>query len=114
MMRQSSNGGLCTMESMACKVANIVPRYSALGEWANGGVVYMEPSDIPYYTPRQVNTRGCLVHPDEAISKLAMLYENSNTRYAVAEAGYKLVSHPQFTWASVGARFKEVLDATYE
>jgi glycosyltransferase involved in cell wall biosynthesis len=105
--------GLTTMESMACGIPNIVPRYSALGEWAEGGVLYTDISDIPMFNTKGINTRGGIPDMASTIRALELLYRNEAERMRIGKAGYDLVTQPRFGWASVAQEFERVfLSAT--
>lgn len=102
--------GLTTMESMACKIANIVPNSAALGEWAKGGVLYTDINPIPQYNIKGLNTRGSIPDMASTIKNLEKLYKNSDDRKNIAQAGYNLVHSSQFTWKSVANRFDSVFN----
>lgn len=103
--------GLTTMESMACMVANVVPNYSALGEWAQGGVMYTDISDIPHYNVKGLNTRGGVADMQSTIRALELLYRNDGERDRIAKAGYDLVTQPKFSWNNVAQEFERVFDS---
>jgi D-inositol-3-phosphate glycosyltransferase len=100
--------GLTTMESMACGIPNIVPNYSALGEWANGGVLYTDISDIPLFNTKGLNTKGGIPRMDSTIRALELLYKQEAERTRIAQAGYELIQRPMFTWTAVAQEFERV------
>ncbi len=100
--------GLTTMESMACGIANIVPNYSALAEWANGGVLYTDISDTPYFSTKGLNTRGGVPDMKSTIRALELLYRNDGERARIGKAGYDLVSQPKYSWSNVAKEFERV------
>lgn len=102
--------GLTTAESMACGVANVVPRYSALGEWANGGVEYIEINEIPYTTPKGVNTIGGIPDMRSAIKALDKLYRNPTYRNTIAKKGYDLITQDKFKWSNIADQFHTIFE----
>lgn len=96
--------GLTQLEAMACKVANIVPEWSALAEWARGGVSYV-PCTATHVHTGGLNTVGGIADKQEYIKELDKMYYDETYRNSIAKAGYDLVSQPQFQWSSVASRF---------
>lgn len=97
--------GLTTHERMAMKIPMIVPQYSALGEWAKGGVHYVKIADIPYYNIRGLNTRGGIADMEDTIQALETMYVNKEYRALIAEKGYKLATSKQFEWRNIAQDF---------
>lgn len=106
--------GLTTMESMACRIANIVPNYSALGEWPKGGVYHTDISPIPLFNTKGINTRGGLADMASTIKALQKLYDNSDLRHSIAKAGYDLVKQQKFTWKAIAMQFEHVFNTTIQ
>lgn len=102
--------GLTTMESMACGIANIVPNYSALGEWARGGVHYTDINEIPHYNIKGLNTLGGVADMKSTIRALELLYKDEAERHRIAKAGYDLVTQPKFGWDSIAMEFERVFN----
>lgn len=103
--------GLTTLESMACGIPNIVPRFSALGEWANGGVEYIELSDIPDFSIRGVNTLSFIPDKTSTITALEKLYNSKAYRTELGQRGYSLVTQPKFEWINIAKEFDKVFRA---
>jgi hypothetical protein len=99
------NGGLTTHERMACRVPMIVPKWSALGEWPNGGVVYTTMSNEPSFTPRGVNTEGRAPSIESVIAKLQHLYTSHEYRQHIADKGYQLATQDKFKWNNIAQQF---------
>lgn len=97
--------GLTTHERMAMGIPMIVPNYSALGEWANGGVHYTDISPIPYFNIRQLNTQGGVPDMESTIAALELLYTNSDYRHDVAQRGYTLATQQRFDWRIIAKQF---------
>ena len=100
--------GLTVHERMAMKIPMIVPNFSALGEWANGGVHYTTISDIPYFNIRDLNTRGGIADMQSVIDALELMYSNSDYRADIAEKGYKLATSVKFEWRNIAREFNTV------
>lgn len=104
--------GFTTMESMACGIANIVPRYSALGEWANGGVLYADIDEIPFFNTKGLNTRGGVPEMRSFIRNLELLYKDHELRNSIAKSGYELVTQPKYQWKNIVKLFEQVFNNT--
>jgi len=100
--------GLTTHERMAMRIPMIVPRYSALGEWANGGVHYTDISPIPYFNIRNLNTRGGIPEMQSTIDALETMYVDKAYRDHIAQKGYELATQPKFTWHNIAKQFNSV------
>jgi len=100
--------GLTTHERMAMKIPMIVPKFSALGEWANGGVHYTDISDIPYFNIRSLNTRGGIPERQSTIDALEKMYSDKTYREDIAQKGYDLATQPKFSWRNIALQFNSV------
>lgn len=104
--------GLTTHERMAMSIPMIVPEYSALGEWARGGVHYTQISDIPYFNIRNLNTKGGIPTLESTVNALETLYVDKHYRESIAKKGYELATQPKFSWRNIALQFNSVfLDA---
>lgn len=90
---------------MAMRVPMIVPKYSALGEWANGGVHYTDISDIPYFNIKSLNTKGGIATLESTVEALEVMYTDSEYREGIASAGYKLATSAKFNWRNIAQQF---------
>lgn len=106
--------GFSTHEAMACKIATLAPRSSALAEWPNGGVEYIEINEIPVFNTKGLNTEGKVPDMRSALQKLELLYNDNEYRKSLANAGYKIATDPKYEWKNIGIQwdmlFKEVLN----
>jgi len=102
---QGEGWGLTTMESMACRVAQIVPKYSALGEWTEGKVIYTDIDPIPYFSTKGVNTQAGIPTLQSTVKALELLYKDKDLRERTAQAGYELVTQKRFTWQHIAQEF---------
>lgn len=99
---------LTVHERMAMKIPMIVPRFSALGEWANGGVHYTEISNIPYFNPKGLNTRAGIPTPESTIDALETIYVDTVYRNHLAEAGYALATQKKYSWYEIAKQFDTI------
>lgn len=101
--------GLTTHEGMACRVAQAVPRYSGLGEWADGAVHFI---DIGGYqaTPRQINTIGGVPDMQSTVDAIDKFYRDKDYRQHMAELAFKRATEPQFNWDTIARQFDQILN----
>lgn len=101
--------GLTTMEGMACGIPQIVPDWSALGEWPGDAVL-----KVPCTTTAANNTNviGGVADKDATIATLDALYQSHHgqvwARYR--QRGLELVRRPEYRWPAVGAVFAAELE----
>lgn len=100
---QGEGWGLTTMEGMACGIPQVVPDWSALGEWPEDAVVAV-PCSNRVVTPNGVNVVGGVPDRDAFIEAMDSLYRQPRVREAYARDGLKLVSRPEFDWGNIGNR----------
>jgi len=106
---QGEGWGLTTMEAMACGIPQIVPDWSALGEWTEDTAVKVPCTSIAV-TPNRINAIGGIADREAAIAALDQLYRSPERRRELGEAGRALVSRPCYRWPAIGARFAEAID----
>jgi len=102
--------GLTTAESMACGIPNIIPRHSALQEWANGGVEYIDINNIPYITPKGINTIGGVPEMKCTIEALDKLYRDETYRLHMGKKGYDLITQDKYRWSSIANQFHAIFE----
>src|SRR5678816_1580382 len=107
---QGEGWGLTTMEGMACGVPQIVPDWSALGEWPGDSVMKVPCTEIAV-TPNYINTIGGIADRDATMSMLHDLYSSAEQRMRCRVAGLELVARPQFRWESVSLRFADEVES---
>lgn len=105
---QGEGWGLTTMEGMACGIPQIVPDWSALGEWAKDAA-YMIPCSTTIATPNNINVIGGVADKNAFIVALTALYTKSRLREQLMHKGLELVNRPEFRWEAIGTRFLEEL-----
>jgi glycosyltransferase involved in cell wall biosynthesis len=106
---QGEGWGLTTMEGMACGIPQILPHWSALGEWAADAAL-MVPCSMTSVTP-VANAIGGIMDEQAAVQALKDLYSNREQRMNLRERGLALVARPEYQWARIGRRYVETLNA---
>ncbi len=101
--------GMTMHERMAMKIPMIVPRFSALGEWANGGVHYVDINPIPYYNTNGLNTCGGIPDMQSTIDALELMYTNQTYREDIAQKGYELATQSKYMWKNIALQFNTEL-----
>ena len=105
---QGEGWGLTTMEGMACGIPQVVPNWSALGEWAAPGAYTVDcPNTIA--TPTFVNALGGVPDKDLFIGAIDNLYKNASVRSRYINEGYCLVEQPKYRWKAIGEQYNETL-----
>jgi glycosyltransferase involved in cell wall biosynthesis len=111
---QGEGWGLCTMEGMACGIPQIVPDWSALGEWPGDAVVKI-PCATTITTPGRINSIGGVADKNTFIAAIDALYESHHgqvwSRYR--NRGLDLVRRPEFRWENIGEAFSAELEIAY-
>jgi D-inositol-3-phosphate glycosyltransferase len=97
--------GLCQAEGMACGVPQIVPHYSALGEWAKGAVEYVPVTSIHAHSNYPSGGIGGVASKRGFIEAMTRLYEDAERREELSKLGRSLVSRPEFKWSNIAAQF---------
>jgi len=100
--------GLTTHEGMACGIPQIVPEWSALGEWPHGAVRYVPISGMQALAGG-INTIGGVVSEDAMAKALDQMYRNSDVRAEYSKLAYERATETRFTWASVSAEMLALL-----
>jgi len=104
--------GLTTMEGMACGVPQIVPDWSALGEWAKDGTRTIPCSGIFVSLGSPVDVIWGIASENEFLEALEEIYQSKSIRDEFSNKGKELVSQEKYNWDSIGAGFNEIL-STY-
>lgn len=101
--------GLTTMEGMACGVPQIVPDWSALGEWPRGAVAYVSCIEEVVHTGG-INTIGGIASGAEIVQMLEHMYTSTEDRLALGKAGLALVNQNRFSWGAIARQFENVFN----
>jgi len=106
---QGEGWGLPTMEGMACGIPQIVPKWSALGEWTEGAAAQV-PCTSTIATHGNINTIGGVADRDRFIETLQTLYQDSEVRLKLGREGVARVQQARFRWENIGVRVVEELE----
>lgn len=104
--------GLPLMEAMACGMPALVPNYSALAEWPNGAVEYMQVHDTPWANINNIDTIHRFIDVDTAVEKLEYLYQNKTRRDELGQLAVKHVTQKHFMWKNIAERFNQIFKNT--
>jgi len=99
--------GLTQMEGMACAVPQVVPDWSALGEWAKDGAALI-PCTSTQANSGGLNTIGGIMDKKMFMLEMDRLYYDADYRKKIGKAGHNLVRAPMFQWKSVADQFDNV------
>jgi glycosyltransferase involved in cell wall biosynthesis len=110
---QGEGFGLTTLEGMACGIPQIVPNWSALGEWCEDAAIQIPCSEIAC-TPNKINAVGGVMDRVPTIEALNALYESKHgqvwARYQ--QRGLELARRDCFRWDNIGEEMNRVLADT--
>lgn len=109
---QGEGWGLTTMEGMACGVPQVLPKWSALGEWARTAAI-MVPCGATTVATGGPNAIGGIPDQTAVVKALESLYHSLCLRHDLGRRGLALVSEPQFRWDNIGARFAEEVEQAF-
>lgn len=101
---QGEGFGLTTIEGMACGTPQVLPAWSALGEWARDGA-WMVPCTSTIATDRCINTIGGVMDREMAVAALSHLYLDGTARAHHAAAAQAVARRGCYRWESVGQEF---------
>lgn len=104
---QGEGMDLPTLEAMACGIPCVVPRWSALAEWAEAAVFVN--CDSVACTVNGINVVGGVPNRAGTIQALSDLYKSPDFRKRCTDAGIALVAQPKFDWVQIGASMQDVL-----
>jgi D-inositol-3-phosphate glycosyltransferase len=107
---QGEGWGLTHMEGMACGIPQVLPDWSALGEWAKD-VAHLVDCTSVSCTPNNVNAIGGIADKAQVIEALQQFYEHRPTYgQMMSDKGLAFVKQPQFRWDAIGTEFARALD----
>lgn len=102
--------GLTTHEGMACGIPQLLPDWSALGEWPRGGVRYV-PVTSYLAADNMVTTLGGVADQTAFIRELDIYYQNAKLREDVGKAGYEIATSERYNWDTIAHQFDELLQS---
>jgi D-inositol-3-phosphate glycosyltransferase len=105
--------GLTTMEGMACGLPQVVPDWSALGDWARPAAVLV-PCTATSATPNKVNVIGGVPDKRMFVYELNSLYTNETWSLNKTIQGLKLSSDPMFVWENISRKFREMVEGVQQ
>ncbi len=97
--------GLPQAEGAACRVPQILPNWSGLGEWMKDAAHFVECTSICVNTGG-VNTIGGIPDKKQFIEALDLLYKDEKYRKILAQRAYSLISQPRFRWENIARQFE--------
>jgi glycosyltransferase involved in cell wall biosynthesis len=107
---QGEGWGLTTMEGMACGVPQIVPEWSALGEWTRGVAIQVPCSTYAVTSNNRVNVIGGVPDRDAFVDALHSVWALQWRRDAMSANGLSLVAENQYRWPIIGNAFLTALN----
>jgi len=110
---QGEGWGLTTMEGMACGIPQVIPVWSALGEWALPAAAGVRCSSVAATANHGINVLGGIMDKQEALTTLDQLYGDPLLRSNLEVQGIELVNQQQFRWKNIAAQYSRVFDEVY-
>lgn len=99
--------GFVAHESAACGVKQLLPRWSAYGEWMYNGAMFMRCDSTSWMTSG-INTIGGIASEEEAVEWLDRLYtKNLNTDYSAKALA--VARKPEYDWYNIGTQVHNLL-----
>jgi D-inositol-3-phosphate glycosyltransferase len=105
---QGEGWGLPTLEGMACGIPQIVPDWSALGEWAAPAAIRVPCRDTSV-TPQRINVVGGIVDGEAFVQALEFAYYDRVGLRTNADLSLLLAQEPKFRWENIGEQFAQSL-----
>lgn len=100
---QGEGDGLTTKEGMACCIPQIVPQWSALGEWAVGAAHLVPCTTVA--TTLIVNSIGGVADETLFVDALHRVHAIEEYRQTLARKGYDCMHQDKYRWETVGRDF---------
>lgn len=97
--------GLMIMEGMACGVPQIVPDWSALGEWARSAARVVECSSVEILSGYHTFGIGGIVDQEKFIEALDEVATSPMLRQEMTRQGLELIEEERFRWNNIARQF---------
>lgn len=110
---QGEGWGLSSLEAAACGIPQILPDWSALGDWAKD-IALMVPCTTTSTTTSNINVIGGVADETEFVNAMVRMYNDPDLRAEYGEKGFKLAQDPKFSWANIALQFRQVLTYAME
>lgn len=110
---QGEGFGLTTLEGMACGVPQLVPDWSALGEWPGDAVVKV-PCTTTATTFNRINVIGGIADREMFIAELHRYYEDRTHHADMSRRAEETASEERFDWRVIGEQFDSALETFLE
>lgn len=105
---QGEGFGLTTLEGMACGIAQVVPAWSALGEWVSRGAVRVPVAET-LATAGGANMLGGVADRAAFVNAMRVLHTESGYRARLGAEALALAREPRFRWEWIGRRLDRLL-----
>ena len=107
----SEGWGLSLHEAMACAIPSIAPRSSALAEWPNGAIEYVEVMpNMPFVNTSMVNTIMDTPDMESFITAAEKLYNDKDYRKDLGFKGFKRATQARFKWEAIAVQFGAIFN----
>jgi len=104
--------GLTAHEGMACGVPQIMPKYAALAEWAEGAAHFV-PVTSYEVTHNAINTIGGVIDFHGTVDAIDKFYtDKDGIRARYRALGLARATEPRFNWATIAEQFNSILTET--
>lgn len=100
---QGEGWGLTTLEGMACGIPQVVPQWSALGEWAVPAALGV-PCE-PVVSMNKINTIGGTPDKGRMVDAIDALYRDQMFYQRTKKQGLLLAGQDRFRWDNIGRAF---------
>lgn len=105
---QGEGWGLSSLEAAACGLPQILPDWSALGDWASD-IALMVPCTHTNTTVAKINTIGGVPDQEEFVKAMHQAYTDPALRARLGRKGLELATDPKFRWYNIAMQFRNVL-----
>ena len=103
--------GLTAHEGMACGIPQIMPKYAAFAEWAEGAAHFV-PVTSYAVTPQTINTIGGVVDFDGTVAAIDKFYRDPAYRSEMSSLALARATESRFNWDEIAKQFSDVLTET--